>query len=96
VGIYSPVKRENMNFGEKIKFVCEKEGINLKEFSKLANIPYDSIKRYARGENQPPHNRVKQISEVTNFAKYRNMLLSIEEPIETIGEDPEVLELIRQ
>lgn len=82
-----------MNFSEKLKLICEKEGINLRKFSELTGIPYGAVKKYSGGFTAPKLNRILQISEVPRFAKYKNMLLSLDEPI---GEDPEMMELIRQ
>lgn len=87
---------KNMNFSEKLKYICEREKINLREFSELCGIPYGAMKKYSGGFSAPKLNRIHQMTEHPRLSKYRNMLLSIEEPIETIGEDPEVLELIRQ
>lgn len=88
-----PCKCIFMAFGEKIRTVCKLEGINLKKFSELTGIPYQSIKNYVAGRHEPPHSRILQISEVPQFAKYKSMLLSTDE---IIGEDPEIMALIRR
>lgn len=55
------------------------EGINLKVFSELAGISYDSGKSYSIGRTAPKWETIKKISEVTRFKKYKLMLLDMNE-----------------
>jgi transcriptional regulator with XRE-family HTH domain len=85
-----------MSFSEKLKRICSTEGLNLKEFSELANISYGVIKKYSSGARQPNFPQINKMTEHPRLAPYRNMLLSLEDQGETIGEDPEMMALIRQ
>ena len=89
----SPVKAEIMTFSEKIKLICESEGINLKKFSDLAGISYGVIKSYSSGRREPTTAQIHRMTEAAPLSKYKKLLLSLDEPI---GEDPEMMELIRQ
>lgn len=63
-----------MNFGEKITEICKLEEINLREFSRLCDIPYDSIKSYKTGRRTPTWEQIHKISDA--FPNYRNFILN--------------------
>jgi transcriptional regulator with XRE-family HTH domain len=73
------VKVANMTFGEKLKTLCDLEGINLREFSELSSVPYGTIKKYSSGFSTPKVNQIDRMTEQPRFAKYRNMLLSVDD-----------------
>lgn len=65
----------------KIKRICRLEGINLKEFSELTEVPYGTVKQYSAGDRPMSRHRVDKICSIPRFAQYRNLLLAIDEPI---------------
>lgn len=65
-----------MTLGEKIKEVCAREGINLKEFSNLTGIAYSTLRAYVKGRFAPTLAQIKKITEVDQFRKYESFLLS--------------------
>lgn len=68
-----------MIFSEKPKRICEAENINLKEFSDLTGIPYGMIKNYPAGRREPTTAQIHRMTEHPRLAKYKNMLLSVDE-----------------
>lgn len=64
-----------MTFGEKVKIICEREGINLREFSDLSGIPYSSLRNYSNPKTQPSLKKIRQISEMPGLSKYKPILL---------------------
>lgn len=64
-----------MTFQDKIKHICSSEGINVREFSELAGIPYGTIRNYYQGVREPKISQVEQISEVPKFKKYKELLM---------------------
>lgn len=97
-----------MNFKEKLKKICELEGINLKEFSNLSEISYGVVKSYSSGRREPTLAQLVKISGAPRLAKYKSMLLSLnEEPPEDaefkvlydkaceLGREDEVLQYLR-
>jgi transcriptional regulator with XRE-family HTH domain len=70
-----------MNFGEKIDRICELEGINLKEFSVLTGISYTAARAYRKNRYGLSVSQIDKICNVPRFAQYRNLLLSLDEPI---------------
>lgn len=77
-----------MDFADKLKKICTEENINLKQFSELTNISYGVIRNYAYRNRTPSHKQILKIVNTPQFVKYKNLLLSTNEPI---GEDAEFL-----
>lgn len=65
-----------MDFGNKIKAICKEEGINLRKFSELTNISYESISNYSRGKRTPSWEQINTIANTPRFEKYKQFLLS--------------------
>lgn len=82
-----------MVFKEKLKQVCKQEGVNLREFSELAGIPYGTIRGYSQGRNAPLLAQIEKMTEHPRLAKYRNYLLSTDEKSSL---DAELMALFRQ
>lgn len=85
-----------MNHGEKIDRILNLEGLNLIEFSELTHIPYGSMRRYRKNNTDLPLHVINDICNVPRFAKYRNMLLSLDD---SVGENDEItliLERLRE
>jgi len=70
-----------MRQGEKINKILEAERLNLKEFSKLAHISYTAAVDYRKNRYNLSVQQIDKICSVPRFAQYRNMLLSLDEPI---------------
>lgn len=64
-----------MNFREKVRYICDQEGINVKKFSELSGIPYGTLNSYYQGKTEPRISQIEQISEVAAFKKYRKILM---------------------
>jgi len=77
----APVKGKIMDFDQKIKLICDKEGINLTKFSELCNIPYGTIKKYAMGKYSPKLDQINKIADTPQFEKYKKFLLSESEEL---------------
>lgn len=88
-----------MEFGQKIKAVCEQKGISLKKFSELADIPYSTIKKYSMGKYAPGWDQISKMANAPELTEFKQFLLSDSE--ETINEpqlserEAEVLEKYR-
>ncbi len=82
-----------MEFKSAIKKICEIEGINLKDFSRLTGIPYDTVKGYSQGKREPSLSQLKKIAEAPPFSKYVELLI----PTQGItSEEAEFMALFRQ
>jgi len=85
-----------MTFGEKIKEICKLEGINLKKFSRLCEIPYESIKSYSQDRRTPTWDQIQKIADVPQFFPHKNMLLSLDDPDSNKTEEAEFIALLRR
>lgn len=65
-----------MNFSDKLKRIIELEEINLKNFSDLTALNYDTVRRYKAGSRSPTLDQIKKILAVPRFEKYKEFLLS--------------------
>lgn len=65
-----------MDFGQKIKKICELEDIKLKRFSELCKISYNSIAAYSSGKRTPSWENINQIANTPEFSRYKQFLLS--------------------
>lgn len=83
-----------MKFGEKIRSICASEGINLKEFSGLTDIPYQTIKNYSQGKNAPSIEVVLKIVDIPQFSKYRGLIFDMPDSVE--GQESEFISLFRR
>lgn len=70
-----------MSPGEKIQKILDIENINLKQFSSLAGISYSAARDYRKNRYALSVLQIDKICSVPRFAQYRNMLLSLDEPI---------------
>lgn len=70
-----------MDFSYKINLILKEEALNLREFSDLAGIHYQTASQYKSGRRTPTLQQVLKIIEVDRFSKYKNLLLSLNEPI---------------
>lgn len=70
-----------MTQGEKIDKICKIEGINLKEFSTLCDIPYTTMRHYRKNRFNLSVQAINKICNVPRFAQYRNMLFAQDESI---------------
>jgi len=70
-----------MEFGEKLKKICKDEKLNLREFSDLTDIPYDSVRQYSRGRRTPAWEQIQKIANTPKFEKYKKFLLSESEEL---------------
>jgi len=64
-----------------IKRICRLEGLSLKEFAEITGLPYGTIKNYSAGQSRLPLSKINEICSHPRFNRYRNLLLSLEEPI---------------
>lgn len=83
-----------MKFGDKIKEICKQEGINLKKFSELSLIPYETIKNYSQGRSTPSIDQVLKIVDVPQFSKYRGLIFDMPDSVE--GQESEFINLFRR
>lgn len=65
-----------MNFSDKLKRIIELEEINLKNFSDLTGLNYDTVRRYKAGSRSPTFQQIQKILSVPRFEKYTELLLS--------------------
>lgn len=65
-----------MNFSDKLKRIIELEDINLKEFSDLTGLNYDTVRRYKSGSRSPTLDQIQKILASPRFEKYKDLLLS--------------------
>lgn len=70
-----------MDLGNKISRICELEGINLKQFSTLVDIPYNSLRSYMKGRSTPNILVIQKITDHPRFAQYTNLLMHQHEPV---------------
>lgn len=63
-----------MNFDAKIKEICAKEGINLKDLSDETGIPYATMRKYSSGHSVPRFSAIAKIANHPRFEKYKNLL----------------------
>lgn len=65
-----------MSFSDKIKKILELEEINLRVFSDLTEIRYDTVRQYSSGRRSPTFDQIQKILAVPQFEKYKEFLLS--------------------
>ena len=65
-----------MDFSEKLIRILDLEKLNLKEFSELAGIHYQTAKQYKGGHRSPSYEKIQKILSVPRFSQYKNLLLS--------------------
>lgn len=88
-----------MNFGEKLKRICKEEKINLREFSELIEIPYNSVRQYSSGRRTPTWDQIYKIANTPRFEKYQQFILSpdsdkIETDTNELSYNPETKQLM--
>jgi|GEM_PF-1872052 len=72
-----------MHVGQKIRLICENEGITLRNFSAETGIAYSTLRSYTR-EKAPYSPTDKQLRKITSharFAQYTGFLMSLDESI---------------
>lgn len=72
--------KKQIDFSYKLKRILLEENINLKEFSELAGISYKTALRYKAGSGSPTIRTLEKITNRPRFSRYRNLLLSLNEP----------------
>ncbi|TVZ37673.1 helix-turn-helix protein [Alteromonadaceae bacterium 2753L.S.0a.02] len=82
-----------MLFGEKISEICQREGINLKEFSKLTGIGYSTLQAFKANKKTPRMQTLEKITSNPRFTQYTNFLMGSDE---LPDEEAEFLSLFKQ
>jgi len=64
-----------MEFGEKLRTVCNESGIKLKEISDLTGIGYGTLKQYSQGTRKPKVEQIQKIVAIPRLEPWRELLL---------------------
>lgn len=65
-----------MNFGERLKYVIQEEGMSQRQFAEEMDMSLVAIERYISGKREPASKFFVKFSESKKFNKYLVWLLS--------------------